>query len=321
MSILKVACGPADIGVGGYEWNTELVSSRFDPKRVEGCFATGNARVLTLPHDAPSGTEVWYHFRHAQGDNTFLLIDGTFLTIEDGNSEDLVRLGYSDAKVYMEVVGDTVDRSGEQQLGENVAYSFDLHVIVGSTVTCRWYINGALYGEKTVDNVAGGRGVARSATWAHSNQYQTTYASEIVVADEDTRGMRVREMRPRSFGIFQEWDGSINALRDDDLATGISTELPNRRVSFGVTNVENVQPGDVINRVVAQTFAQKGETGLSGFTHFFRHRNGNVTDGADQSLSVLGEYFVEEFSVNPDTGVAWQPEDFRSLQTGIQSRA
>ena len=97
MSILRVACGPADIGVGGYDWHTDPTSGNFDPKRVEGSFATGNSYVLTIPHDAPSGQEVWYHFRHAQEDNSYLLIDGTFLTIEDGNSEDLVRMGYSDA--------------------------------------------------------------------------------------------------------------------------------------------------------------------------------------------------------------------------------
>ncbi|QGH74796.1 hypothetical protein MAL1_00025 [Bacteriophage DSS3_MAL1] len=319
MSILRVACGPADIGVGGYAWHTSN-TARFDPNRVEGCFATGDELVLTIPHDAPSGQEVWYHFRHAQADNSYVLIDGTFITIEDANSEDLVRIGYADAKMYMEAVGDTTDRTGSQQLGQDVPYSIDLHVIVGSTVTCRWYINGALYGEKTVDNVTGGRGVPRSITWASGNPYQTNYCSEVVIADEDTRGMRVREMRPKSFGIYQEWDGSISALRDDDLATGISTDTANRRVSFGVTNIENIQPGDVINRVVAQTYAQKGETGLSAFNHFFRHKNGNVSDGVDHTLSVLGDYFVEEFPNNPDTGVSWQPEDFGSLQTGLQSK-
>ncbi|AMO44072.1 hypothetical protein vBRpoSV10_13 [Ruegeria phage vB_RpoS-V10] len=320
MSILRIVTGPADVGVGGYIWDT-ITGGVFDNKRVEGAFKIGIGAALSVTNDAPSGTETWYHFRYAQNENTDINLDSRCVIIKDVNSNDIAYIDVVDAKLRMTAVGDTSSATGTQSIAEFTAYSIDLHVIVSSTVTVRWYINGALYGEQTVANVGTTtRGVARSITFQWTDSADQMYMSELIIADEDTRGMRVRELRPKSFGIFQEWDGSISALRDTDLATGISTAVADRRVSFGITNIENVQPGDVINRVVAQTFAQKGETGLSAFNHFFRHKNGNVSDGSDQTLSVLGGFFLEEFTTNPDTAAAWQPEDFSSLQSGVRSR-
>lgn len=318
MSILRFACNPADVGVGGYTWNTSKTSV-FDKSRVEGAFDMNNGDAMLVTHGAPSGTEVWYHFRYAHGHNTSVNADGIVLNISDNNSDTVARLNWIDGHIRVEAVGDTTSWSGTQVLAKDAPYSMDIHVTVAASITVRWYINGALYGDRTVTNT-GNKGVPRNVTFQNLDD-NPLYYSEIIIADEDTRGMRVREMRPQSFGIFQEWDGSIASLRDSDLATGISTDTADRRVSFGVTNIENISPGDVINRVVAQTYAQKGETGLSQFNHFFRHANANVSDGADQTLSVLGDYFIEEFTTNPDTAVAWDPADFVSLQTGIRSRA
>lgn len=320
MSILRIVCDPADIGVGGYVFDTEDFRL-FDNTRVRGAFKFDGSSALPVPHGTPSGDEVWYHFRHSQRRSDYSLSNHAFLIIRDENSNELARLKFDDSRVGVQAVGDTTVSSGYQSLAAFTPYSFDVHVTVAATITARLYINGALYGEVVAANTAA-KGVARSITWqGEETNYNASHFSELVIADEDTRGMRIREMRPKSFGIFQEWDGSISALRDNDLATGISTDTALRRVSFGITNIENVQPGDVINRVVSQTFAQRGETGLSGFNHFFRHKNGNVSDGATQTLSVLGEYFLEEFPLNPDTSAAWQAADFGSLQTGIQSLA
>lgn len=319
MSILRIVTNPADIGAGGYVWDTDETRA-YDNTRVDGAFRTGDEKVLSVPHEAPSGTEVWYHWRHAQTENSNIFHDGNFVVVQDSNSNNLAALSVLNSELRLVVIGDTTTETGQQRIGTYTPYSMDLHVIVSSTITARWYINGALYGEATVQNTEN-RGVGRNITWAHTYNNADALTSEIIIADEDTRGMRVREMRPKSFGIFQEWDGSIQALRDTDLATGISTDTADRRVSFGVTNIENVKAGDVVNRVVAQAYAQKGETGLSAFNFFFRHRDGTVTDGSDQTLTVLGDYFSEEYLTNPLTGLSWQPEDFASLQTGIQSKA
>jgi hypothetical protein len=317
MSILRIACGVADVGIGGYTFNTV---KNFDPERVLGAFLIENGGAFILGHDAPAATTTWYHFRMATGEFGGLA-SGSPVRVIDANSNILAQLEVVNGTQFrISARGTTTASSGYVTLGLDTPYSIDIQVIVGATTTVRWYINAALYGEQTVTTGAG-FDVARGMNVSHSASVGEFYFSEIIIADEDTRGMRVRELRPTSFGIFQEWDGSITALRDADLATGISTNTADRRVSFGVSNLQFIQPGDVINRVVAQSYAQKGETGLSKFNHFFRYRDTTTEDGVDQVLSTFGDYYLEEFPLNPQTGLAWDPDDFRSLQTGVRSRA
>lgn len=322
MSILRIVANPADVGVGGYNWYTTTGNNRFNSERVEGAFEFTNHTTLSVPHPV-GAAEVWYHFRYAHTWSHDQLGSATVFEVRDANSNVIASLStVSSLSLRATAIGVTTANSGTQAISAGTAYSIDIQVIVNTSITVRWYINGALYADLSVLNNSGTvRGVPASATLRCTSTFIVAYFSEIIIADEDTRGMRVREMRPKAFGIFQEWDGVIANLRDTDLATGISVDEANRRVSFGISNVENVASGDVINRVVAQTFAQRGESGLSQFNHFFRHRDGTVTDGSPHNLSVLGNFFIEEFPINPKTGLAWQPEDFRSLQSGIRSLA
>ncbi|WNL50623.1 hypothetical protein RPALISO_14 [Ruegeria phage RpAliso] len=319
MTIHRIACSPADIGMGGYTFST--VTTYFDPTRVTGAFYLNEGDSFTIGHDAPVGDEMWYHFRYGQTNSSFQFYDTDTFYVNDGVQNRLATLFIDAGKLRVRATGDTSFTSGDINVGANNTYSIDVHVIVNDSVTVRLYINSALYFEGIVANT-GGRGKPTSAFFL--NNYDGSYGydqyfSEIVIADEDTRGMRVREMRPQSLGIYQEWDGDVNSMRDEDTATGMSTALPARRVSFGVSNVENVGEGDIINRVVAQTYAQRGETGIESFQHFFRFRNGDVVDGASIPVGLYGQFYVEEFVTNPQTGLAWSPEDFRSLQTGLVS--
>lgn len=324
MSILRIVSTPADVGFGGYEWfQASDVSGYYDKTRVDGAFHLFSGHAVLIDNEAPAATEVWYHFRYATRGIAGAFESGNFVEIRDANSNIVARMTYSAGNFSISAVGTTTSTSGTNRLANGSAYSIDIQVIVAATTTVRFYINGALFADRTVTTGVG-FGIPRSIRFAWtegSGNSSGQYVSEVIIADEDTRGMRLRELRPSAFGIFQEWDGAAAAVRDSDLATGISTDTANRRVSFGVTNLENIGAGDIINRVVAQTYAQRGETGIGKFNHFFRFRDGTVTDSADITLAPLGAFYREEFLLNPKTGLPWVPEDFRSLQTGIRSRA
>lgn len=322
MSILRIVAGPADVGVGGYTFST---SGPVNLQRVAGAFRFSDAgQSLVVNHGAPVGESTWYHFRYGHSivgtissPDIFQVRDAAGLLIAGLR---VANSGFVNAVVY----GGSTTTSSTTPLANNTSYSIDVQVVRNANTTVRFYINGGLFGEITT--TAAGRGTPSSFVFngqALSNAGAGAFLqfSEIIVADEDTRGMRLREMRPTAFGLFQEWDGQASAVTDTDLATGVSTATANRRVSFGVSNLENIGVSDVINRVVVQSFAQRGETGLTRFNHFFRYRGGAVEDGAPQTLDVLGQRFLEEFPVNPNTAVAWVPEDFRSLQIGVQSLA
>lgn len=318
MSILRVVANPADVGVGGYVWKTGT-NARFDNTRVEGAFYFNQEQVLTVPHEPR--TTVWYHYRLAVD---YSFGGGTLFDVRDINSQIVVTLGcVTGPGLRVSAVGGGGTVNGPTvPISPGAAYSVDIQVTIGSTVAVNMYVNGALVATATAANTTGTvRAAASMFNMENTTSGSNPWFSEVMAADEDTRGMRVRELRPRSFGIFQEWDGSISNIRDTDLTTGLSVEEPNRRVSFGVTNLENIKTGDIINRVVAQSYAQRGEAGLTQFNHFFRHRDGSVTDGGAQNLGLTGAFYVEDFLVNPKTGLPWTPEDFRSLQTGVRSLA
>jgi len=321
MSILRILANPADVGVGGFGWFTTAGSPRFDDKRVEGAFEFNPGDTLVHPHDNTSST-MWYHFRAAVDYFSLAVFSADLLQIRDANSNIMATMSAAGSSgMRASAVGATTASSGGLVYGADTAYSFDIQVIVGATIVVRMYVNGALHADLSVANTGTVRGNPASITFLNGDSDATIYISEVIIANEDTRGMRVRELRPKAFGLFQEWDGSVANLRDTDLSTGISIDVADRRVSFGITNIENVLPGDVINRVVCQSYAQRGETGLDSFNHFFRFRNGDVEDGADIALDVVGGYHIEEFATNPSTGLAWVPDDFRSLQSGVRSRA
>ena len=222
----------------------------------------------------------------------------------------------------MRVYGSSSADSGNRALGIGVSALYIYDIKVETTPTSyivSQYINTALIATITAPRNPSIHLKPMSLTFG--NESGENNISEIIIANEDTRGMRVRELRPTSYGVHQEWDGSVTALRDDDLATGITTELPNQRASFGVSNLTHVRAGDAINRVVMQTYAQRGLTGPTKFNHFFRYGDGTIVDSAEIPLDIFSEWHLEDFSINPKTGVSWTGADLLGIQTGIRSLA
>lgn len=317
MAIKRIVANPADVGGTGYGWYT-TTSALFDKTRVDGAFMMQEAQYL--PVNFSGASMMWFHFRLA----IYYSYGGsTLFEVRDSAGVVIATISLSGQTLRASAIGGggTVN-SATMPFTANTAYSYDLQVTVGATVVVNLYMNGALIGTATAANSTGTvRGNPASCIMESVSGGYTAYYSEVIIATEDTRGMRLRELRPRSFGLFQEWDGSIANIRDTDLSTGLSVEDADRRVSFGVSNLENIDSGEIINRVVAQSYAQRGESGLSQFNHFFRFRDGTVEDGAAQTLTVLGDFFVEEFANNPKTDLPWVPDDFRSLQSGVRSLA
>jgi hypothetical protein len=321
MSILRIVASPSDVPGGAYIWDD--TGKGADLTRVSGAFRLDdvNGSSLHILNPEVVGNVTWYHLR-ASCDNVYLS-DGILMNIRDQQSNYIAQLYMNhNGPIELRMFADNNPQSGEFSLGEHTQYSWDIKVEHSAAeITVSWYVNGGLIHQLTDANTTSNFGKPVSIELRTGDYQNDMSYSEIIIADEDTRGMRLREMRPTSLGTFQEWDGGIGALRDFDLATGLSTDTADRRASFGVTNLKHVSDGDVINRVVAQTYAQRGETGIARFNHFFRFGDGNVTDSTtDHDLDEYGQYFLEEFPLNPRTGAAWVPADLSGIQTGVRSR-
>lgn len=322
MSITKIIAAQPDLPGGGYVWDTTTYSM-FDKTRVSGAFRI-YATTITLPIPAATTETTWYHMRIGST-GSFQLNRSDTIRLYDSQGATLCVIYNNEGQESLRVYGDTEDIGPNRSLGMGVIYTYDLKVTVreGVDLTVALYVNGALIRTVTLANVTAGKLKPASATFGQGRQSiydQYNYLSEMIVATEDTRGMRLREMRPTSFGAYQEWSGPISALRDSDLATGITTDVADRRASFGVSNLKYLNNNDVINRVVTQTYAQKGETGMSAYNHFFRFGDGTIHDYPNIPLDIYGDWHIEEYPVDPRTGVGWIAENLQGIQPGIRSR-
>lgn len=315
MSIYHIAASPADILIGGYQWDTQR---GFDRNRVSGAFRIGDGQLFQIDHAVPTGNVMWYHYRLYFDDAPIIT---KMMVIYDEAENRIAEVSFSGGQEQTYAVGDTTVSSPDRNASNDAWYTYDFRVeVVGGNINVTHYINGAVIATLTAVNTQGKGKPARIVVSSSDTNTARPFISEIIIADEDTRGMRLRELRPVSFGIFKQWDGNVQSLRDDDLATGLTTATADARVSFGVDNLQSIRAEDIINRLVFQSYAQRGVTGLTRMNHFMRFANGTVADGSDIALNVQGTWHREEFLTNPVTGVDWEPEDFASIQTGVRAR-
>lgn len=320
MSILRIATAQADMTAFGGNMSTN--TNFFDPERVEECFQLSTAEVGVLDFPAAAGNETWLHFAYGQDGNSDFN-DETVVRIRDAANDQLAYIRVGGANLYFGINGDVSFEGGATSISVNNDFIIDIQIIVNGAVdiTVRGYINSALQFDSTQANTAAKTNPTQieflnpSVSFPHEK-----FSAELIMADEDTRGFRLRELKPQSFGVFQQWDGTVASIIDDSLATGVSTDVADERVSFGVSNLENVDPGDIINRVVAQSYAQRGTSGLTSFNHFFRYDDATIQDGSDISLGLFGDWYVDEYVNNPKTAAPWVPADLAGIQLGLRAR-
>ena len=322
MSILHVAASPADVPIGAPE-SFITTGTFFDKNRVSGWFRLDDTVAMQFPH-APSATgETWYHWRYHHNDNGPYGNDP--VRIYNANGVLMVQFDLGSNGWFFDIFGDATVKSGNWPCGEDTVYTWDIKVEVdASEITVTFYVNGMQMLQRTASNISKGHGQPGSV-FLLGGDYNPSWdyswgMSELIIADEDTRGMRLRELKPTSFGVYQDWDGNIASLRDEDKSTGLSTNVADERASFGVTNLGSIAAEDTINRVIFQSWAQRGTSGLTGMNHFLRFGDGTLHDLGDHTLDVTPAWYRDEMPLNPETGLDWVAEDFAGIQTGIRSR-
>lgn len=294
-----------------------------DTTRVEHGYAFNNNESISASWPEPAGNTVWIHWRHGQDSSATSWDDFGVPRFIDAKGNQVMVMDLIDGVMQWSVNGDTTS-VGSVFAVAGVGTMLDIQFTKNGTtdLTVNVYRNGSLViGPLTVGNTQDrGLPVALHTTHGDDSAQGTQYFSECVIADEDTRGWRIRQHRVVAYGVFTDWDGSVNAIIDQQKSTGITSNTLDNQVSFGLSNLNDIPMGATIDRVAIQSTLIRGATGLASFNHFFRWADTTVVQDSDVALNLTMTEYIAEYTTSPDTTLAWTYTEMQGLQAGVRAR-
>jgi len=323
MAILKFLCEVEDFDLMDASVHTD--ASYIDTTRVEYGFSYSTGRGLSASWPAPVGSEVWLHWRHGQTTTSGVWDDFGVQLFLDADGNQVMRMDITDGVVRWNINGDTTAvASYAATAGSSLTYDVQFIKNGTTSLTMNVWVNGVQ--RVTSLSVANARDngvpVCFHMTFTDILSQGTIVWSEGVVADEDTRGWRLRQHRTTAYSTFDEWDGSADVPAGDvRKSTGITTNTNDDRVSYDLSNLADIPTLATIDRVCVQSTLIRGSAGLANFNHFFRYDTGpTVIHDANVAVGTTLQEFISEYPTSPDTGVAWTDTEMQLLQVGVRGR-
>ena len=141
--------------------------------------------------------------------------------------------------------------------------------------------------------------------------------SELIVANQDTRGMRLGQMTPDGAGNYSAWDGAGTDIGFNKERVGIETDTAADRESWSLSAYSGPASPTTIHAVVNQVYCTPGNSGPSQIDSFFRISSTDYDAGAVTAEPLKPN--VYEWTTNPSTAAAWATTDFGALEAGVEA--
>jgi len=276
--------------------------------------------------------DCWIHFTfyYTYGNvNGNGKVDGYWFEGIDTNGNVVIRGDLLSGDLQFEVSGDGGSTFTSSAFG--IIYGFggrityDLHYQKnnGGNTTLDVYVGGALIYSISATNTTSGDLVTMNFTH-HDMSFQSTgtqfWYSEVMVADEDTRGLRVATLEPDGVGGETAWAGDWNDILERADGLAISSDTAAQRESWTLSAYGGPATPTAVRGVFSQMWAHAGSTGPTQVDPFVRISGVNYDIGVpvapDFATPIIGEW-----ATNPATGVDWVGGDFAALEAGVESVA
>jgi len=186
----------------------------------------------------------------------------------------------------------------------------DVRLSVGAVITIEFYVEGVLQSAATAANT-GGKGKPRHVVFANTalhgiNQNRTWYYAHIAVLDGvSTIGRRFVRRSPNAIATFNQMVGSIDALRDGNIATRVASSAAGQRMSFSLTGPTGPATVSAIAGVHLKQIAQAGTGGPDATAGFLRIGSVNYDAGAVTVPSLAPMPLYSSWAVNPVDATPW----------------
>lgn len=288
-------------------------------------FDNGTIQASCLPFPRTTTNETWIHFRYGVGTTTYNINGDLFFMRDSSTQTDVLRIQKTNNTLPFGnlIINDgvsTQSASIQAPLSSNVNISIDIRFELSlSEMKATMYINSTQVALVSLQVNQGKVLHPDIIRLCGSGRYSTHYPtfSEIIVADGDTRNMRLNMLRPTLPGAYNDWEGSILSLVDDDTTSGILSSTPGDKISYSLNEYTG---SSVISGVVSVSTGSHGLNGPANLKHFLR-KSAVDYKSLDQPVGDSLSTQVVNWTINPATSLPWTIDDLSDIEFGLESVA
>ena len=315
--ILHLGHQPTDVsGISGLLNTTAIgFDANLDVNGVRFAVSRSYAMPFSLGFAAPA-SDLWLGFRYVppNGDADLLTeANASFIEFFDASQVRVAQIQpvASTDRYHAVARGDTTVQGNSSYTAPNAQPQWiDVRVSVGASITIDFYVDGVLHSTATDANTqakgkpvqivfpnVGLHGSASARTWY--------YAHFAVLDGVSTIGRRFVRRTPNAIATFSQRAGSIDALKDEDVGTRVSSNAAGQRLSFSLTGPTGPAAVAAIAGVHVKQVAQAGTDGPQATRGFLR-MGGVNHDGPAVTVPTLAPKSVySTWALNPADNSAW----------------
>lgn len=315
--ILHLGHQPTDVsGIAGL---LSTAAAGFDANLDVNAIRFVGSRSLAAPFAiafAPPLGDLWFGFRYVppNGDSESITEAGAgFLDFYDASLSRIARIlpVASTDRYHATAQGDTtVQGASSYTASSGQPQWIDIRLSVGASITIDFHVDGVLQSTATAANTQGKgkpvqilfpniglHGTHSSRTWY--------YAHFAVLDGVSTIGRRFVRRAPDAIATFSQMTGSIDALKDNDISTRVSSSAAGQRMSFSLTGPTGPAAVSAIAGVHIKQIAQAGTEGPDATSGFLRIGGVNH-DATPQTVPALApKALYSSWVVNPADASPW----------------
>lgn len=315
--ILHLGHQPTDVsGIAGM---ISTVAAGFDPNLDVNGLRFSGSRTLVAPFSiafpAPAG-DLWLGFRYVppNGDSDSITeASANFLDFYDASLSRIAQIQpvASTDRYHAVARGDTTAQGASSYIAANGQPQWiDVRVSVGASITIDFHVDGVLQSTASAANTAG-KGKPVQIVFANTGLHGTSasrtwyYAHLAVLDGVSTIGRRFVRRTPHAIASYSQMAGSLDALKDSDIATRVSSDAVGQRLSFSLTGPTGPAAVSAIAGLHVKQIVQAGTDGPEASAGFLRIA-GVDHDATPVTVPALAPKPVySTWAVNPVDDSAW----------------
>ena len=209
----------------------------------------------------------------------------------------------------------------------NILYTFDFHWVIDDVSGLfEWYVDGVLVAQYTGDTLHTGFTQIDTLTLTQhgtgTGSANGVSFSEIIVATEDTRPLRVHGMYATAAGTNTAWTGDNTAVDEAtfDDTDFIESGTADQKESYACTDLSAVADNFSVRAVALNARALRDTTGPQNMELLVRSGGTDYTSGNVSGLTTSFAPFSYIWATDPATAAAWTTSGVNAAEIGVVSR-